>query len=164
MTRLITYRFIEQLIISSKDNNRYLNILFINLKDNNLDWHYLENIQSSNNQLKEDIKHLYYKIIKNILSFSIESNMKTLCVLNLINLNYNSMDLCFLNDFQFIQELFNPFISLTKIDTTNVDLMNMKFTTFNWFRLVVLKLCENIELEELRNMHLGNRKFHHILQ
>ncbi|CAF3684272.1 unnamed protein product, partial [Rotaria sordida] len=164
MTRLITYRFIAQLIISSKDNNRCLNILFMNLKDNNLDWHYLENIQASNNQLKEDIGHLYYKIIKNILSFSIESNMKTLCVLNLINLNYNSMDLCFLNDFQFIQELFNLFISLVKIDTTNVDLMNMKFTAFNWFRLVVLKLCENIELEELRNMHLGNRKFHHILE
>ncbi|CAF4092810.1 unnamed protein product, partial [Rotaria sordida] len=164
MTRLITYRFIAQLIISSKDNNQCLNILFMNLKDNNLDWHYLENIQASNNQLKEDIGHLYYKIIKNILSFSIESNMKTLCVLNIINLNYNSMDLCFLNDFQFIQELFNLFISLVKIDTTNVDLMNMKFTAFNWFRLVVLKLCENIELEELRNMHLGNRKFHHILE
>ncbi|CAF4919026.1 unnamed protein product, partial [Rotaria sp. Silwood1] len=164
MTRLITYRFIVQLIISNKDNNQCLNILFMNLKDNNLDWHYLENIQASNNQLKEDIGHLYYKIIKNILSISIESNMKTLCVLNLINLNYNSMDLCLLNDFQFIQELFNPFISLTKIDMTNVDLINMKFTVFNWFRLVVLKLCENIELEELRNMHLGNRKFHHILQ
>ncbi|CAF5138651.1 unnamed protein product, partial [Rotaria sp. Silwood1] len=63
MTRLITYRFIEQLIISNKDNNQCLNILFMNLKDNNLDWHYVENIQASNNQLKEDIGHLYYKII-----------------------------------------------------------------------------------------------------
>jgi hypothetical protein len=158
MTRLITYRFIEQLIISSNDNNQSLNILFMNLKDNNLDWHYLENIEASNNQLKEDIGYLYYKIIENILSFSIESNIRILSVFNLINLNYDSMDLCFLNDFQFIQTLFNRFISLTVIN------MNIKFTAFNWFRLVVLKLCENIELEELRNTYLGNRKFHHILQ
>lgn len=94
--------------------------------------------------MKEDIGHLYYKIIKNILSFSIESNF----VFNLINLNYDSMDLRFLNEFQFVEELFNP---------TN-------FPAFNWFRLIVLKLCENIQPEELRNIHLGNRKFHHVLQ
>ncbi|CAF4789941.1 unnamed protein product, partial [Rotaria sp. Silwood2] len=101
MTRLITYRFIDQLIIASKDNNRILNILFMNLKDNNLDWHYLENIQASNNQLKEDIGHLYYKIVKTLLSISMESNMQTsfrLHVFNLINLNYDSMDLCLLNN------------------------------------------------------------------
>ncbi|CAF3050511.1 unnamed protein product [Rotaria sp. Silwood2] len=167
MTRLITYRFVEQLIITSKDNNRILHILFMNLKDNNLDWHYLESIQASGNQLKEDIGYLYYKIVKYILSDSMESNMKTLLILrvfNLINLNYDSMDLCLLNKFQFIQELFNPFISWIEIDTTSVEPMNMKLLAFNWFRLIILKLCENIELEELRNMHLGNRKFHHILQ
>ncbi|CAF4618471.1 unnamed protein product, partial [Rotaria socialis] len=167
MTRLITYRFIEQVIITSQDSNRIVNILFMNLKDNNLDWHYLENIQASNNQLKEDIGHLYHKIVKNILSFSTESNMKTLLVVhvfNLINLNYDSMDLCLLNNFQFIQELFGSFISFTEIDTTSVDSTNIKLIAFNWFRLVVLKLCENIELEELRYIHLGTRKFHHTLQ
>ncbi|CAF2632885.1 unnamed protein product [Rotaria sp. Silwood2] len=167
MTRLITYRFIDQLIIASKDNNRILNILFMNLKDNNLDWHYLENIQASNNQLKEDIGYLYYKIVKTLLSISMESNTQTLFMLhvfNLINLNYDSMDLCLLNNYQFIQELFDRFISFAEIDTTSVDSMNMKLTAFNWFRLVVLKLCENIELEELRNIHIGNRKFHYNLQ
>ncbi|CAF2112743.1 unnamed protein product [Rotaria magnacalcarata] len=167
MTRLITYRFIEQVIITSQDNDRIVNILFMNLKDNNLDWHYLENIQASNNQLKEDIGHLYYKIVKRIFSFSTESSMKTSLVVrvfNLINLNYNSMDLCLLNNFQFIQELFDPFISFAEIDTASIDSTNVKLIAFNWFRLVVLKLCENIELEELRNIHIGTRKFHHILQ
>ncbi|CAF5068574.1 unnamed protein product, partial [Rotaria magnacalcarata] len=85
-------------------------------------------------------------------------------VFNLINLNYNSMDLCLLNNFQFIQELFDPFISFAEIDTASIDSTNVKLIAFNWFRLVVLKLCENIELEELRNIHIGTRKFHHILQ
>ncbi|CAF4891601.1 unnamed protein product [Rotaria sp. Silwood1] len=168
MTRLITYRFVEQLIMTSKDTNQILTILFMTLKDNNLDWHYLENIRASNNQLKEDIGKLYYKIIKHIISMSTESNMKTLFILrmfNLINLNYDSMDLCLLNHFQFIQELFNPFISVMKIgDTKSVDSMNLNFTAFDWFRLVLLQLCENIELEQLRDLHFGNRKFHHILQ
>ncbi|CAF5190737.1 unnamed protein product, partial [Rotaria magnacalcarata] len=168
MTRLITYRFIEQLIITCQDKNRIVNILFMTLKDNNLEWHYLENIQASNNQLKEDIGNLYYKIIKNILSFSMKSNMKTvftLRVFNLINLNYDSMDLCLLNNFQLIQEIFDILIKFVEIGTINdADSMTIRHTAFNWFRLVVLKLCENIDLEQLRNMDLGNRKFHHILK
>ncbi|CAF2236238.1 unnamed protein product [Rotaria magnacalcarata] len=168
MTRLITYRFIEQLIITCQDKNRIVNIFFMTLKDNNLEWHYLENIQASNNQLKEDIGNLYYKIIKNILSFSMKSNMKTvftLRVFNLINLNYDSMDLCLLNNFQLIQEIFDILIKFVEIGTINdADSMTIRHTAFNWFRLVVLKLCENIDLEQLRNMDLGNRKFHHILK
>lgn len=139
----------------------------MNLKGDHLDWHYLENIQATHNQLKEDIGHSYYEIVKNILSLSAESNMKILLmsrVFNFINLNYDSMDLCLLNNFQFVQKLFNPFISLTEIDTTSMESINTKFVAFNWFRLVILKLCQNIELEELRNSNLGNRKFHHILQ
>ena len=60
-------------------------------------------------------------------------------------------------------QLFDPFISLAEIDTANVDSLNIKLIAFNWFRLVVLKLCENIELEELRNIHLDTQKSHHIL-
>ncbi|CAF1258882.1 unnamed protein product [Rotaria sordida] len=177
ITRLITYRFIYQFIeqlINIKDNNRILNILIINLinlKDNNLDWHYLENIQASNNQLKEDIGYQYYSIIKKVLSFFNESifqsNMKTVLMFrlfNLMNLSYDSMDLCHLNHFQFIEELFTSFVSFVKRDSTAVISIDMKLTAYNWFRLIVLKLCENIELEELRNTHFGSRKFHHILQ
>ena len=52
-----------------------------------------------------------------------------------------------------------------EIDTTTcTDAMNVKHAAFSWFRLVVLKLCENIELEQLRDLDLGNRKFHHILK
>ncbi|CAF3719514.1 unnamed protein product [Rotaria sp. Silwood1] len=177
MTRWITYvfvyRFIEQ-IITIKDNNRNLNILVINLmnlKGNNFDWHYLENIQASNNQLKEDIGYRYYLIIKKILTFSneskFESNMKEVfmfCVFNLLNLSYDSMDLCHINHFQFIQELFNSFVRFAEIDSTTTISKDMKLTAFNWFRLFALKLCENIEIEELRNTHFGNRKFHHILE
>ncbi|CAF0793768.1 unnamed protein product [Rotaria sordida] len=177
MTRWITYvfiyRFIEQVIII-KDNNRILNILIMNLmnlKSNNLDWHYLENIQASNNQLKEDIGHRYYSIVKKILSFSNEStfepNMKTVfmfCLFNLLNLSYDSMDLCHFNHFQFISELFNSFVRFAQIDSTITISKDMKLTAFNWFRLFVLKLCDNIEIEELRSTHFGSRKFHHILQ
>ncbi|CAF3090352.1 unnamed protein product [Rotaria sp. Silwood2] len=177
MTRLITYKFIYQFIeqlFNIKDNNRIFNILIMNLtnlKDNNLNWHYLENIQASNNQLKEDIGYRYYTIVKKILSLLnesiFESNMKTMimfCLLNLMNLSYDSMDLCHLNHFQFIQELFNSFVSFTKINSTTIISKDMKLTAYNWFRLIVLRLCENIELEELRSTHFGSRKFHHILQ
>ncbi|CAF3035361.1 unnamed protein product [Rotaria sp. Silwood2] len=173
MTRWITYvfiyRFIEQ-IITIKDNNRILNILVItlmNVKSNNLDWHYLENIQASNNQLKEDIGHQYYSIVKKVLSFSSESNMKTVfmfCLFNMLNLSYDSMDLCHVNHFQFIEELFNSFVRFAQMDSTNTISKDMKLTAFNWFRLLVLNLCENIEIEEFRNTHFGSRKFHHILQ
>ncbi|CAF4710126.1 unnamed protein product [Rotaria sp. Silwood1] len=177
MTRLITYRFIYQFIeqlLNIKDNNRILNILIMNLpnlKDNNIDWHYLENIQASNNQLKEDIGYRYYSIINKILSLSnestFESNMKIVikfCLFNLINLSYDSMDLCHLNHFQFIPELFNSFVTFAKMDSITIISTDMKLTAYNWFRLIVLRLCENIELEELRNTHFGSRKFHHILQ
>ncbi|CAF0796987.1 unnamed protein product [Rotaria sordida] len=177
MTRWITYifiyRFIEQ-VITIKDNNRILNILVINLmnlKGNSLDWHYLENIQASNNQLKEDIGHRYFSIVKKVLSFSIEptveADMKTVftfCLFNLLNLSYDSMDLCHLNHFQFIDELFNLFVRFAQIDSTTTISKDMKLTAFNWFRLLVLKLCDNIEIEELRSNYFGSRKFHHILQ
>ncbi|CAF4898615.1 unnamed protein product [Rotaria sp. Silwood1] len=177
MTRWITYvfihRFIEQ-VTTIKDNNRMLNILvmdLMNLKGNNLDWHYLENIQASNNQLKEDIGHRYYSITKKVLSFSnestLESNIKTMlmfCLFNLLNLSYDSMDLCHLNYFQFFEELFNLFVRFAQMDSTTIISKDMKLTAFNWFRLFVLRVCENIEIEELRNTHFGSRKFHHILQ
>ncbi|CAF3929639.1 unnamed protein product [Rotaria sp. Silwood2] len=177
MTRWITYifiyRFIEQ-VTTIKDNNQILNILIMNLtnlKGNNLDWHYIENIQASNNQLKEAIGHQYYLIVKKVLSFLSESTfefqMKTVfmsCLFNLLNLSYDSMDLCHFNHFQFIQELFHSFVRFAQMDSTTVISKDMKLMAFNWFRLLVLKLCENIKIEELRSTHFGSRKFHHILQ
>ena len=153
MTRFITHRFIQQLINSNNVNHI---LLFINLRDKSIDWHYLENIKATHYQLKEDIGQIYYQIIKNIFSFPIQSNVKIFSAFYLINLNYNSMDLSFLNHFQFIEQLF-----LSSIDPTNIYI---KLTGFNWFRLVVLKLCQRIQLEKERNVNLGYRKMHSILQ
>lgn len=177
LTRLITYRFILQFIqqlIDLKENKRALNILLLslsNVKDNSLKWHYLENIQASNNQLKEEIGHQYYLIVRKVLVFSkdptLESHIKTVflsSMFNLMNLSYNSMDLCHLNDFQYIQELFDSFVSFIQTNSSVEIPKELKLTAFNWFRVLVLRLCDNIEKEGLRSTtHLGSRKFHHIL-
>ena len=162
MTRLITYRFIQQLVLSNKVNNYFL---FIYLRDKTIDWHYLQNIEATHYQFKEDIGFIYYQIIKQILTSPIESYLKISSRFYLINLNYNSMDLTFLNQFQFLEDLFQRFVSSAKpIDPTNIHLMNIKLTAFNWFRLVVFQLCETIQSEKERNVNLGYRKFHSIVQ
>ncbi|CAF3325918.1 unnamed protein product [Rotaria socialis] len=177
MTRLITYRFCSQFIeqlINVKDNKRVLNMLVMtlsNLKDNNLDWHYLEHVQASNQQLKKDIGYRYYSIVKQILSFSKESSMESntkaifiFSLFNQVNLSYDLKDLCHLNHFQYVQELFDLFVSYIHTNSTDAVSTDMKLAAFNWFRLLVLRLCENIDIEELRSKtNLGSRKSHKIL-
>ncbi|CAF4352475.1 unnamed protein product [Rotaria sp. Silwood2] len=75
MTRLITYRFIHKFIqnlLKINDQNRIVTIFYLylpHLRNSDLEWSYLENIEATNNQLKEQISNTYYSIIKTVFSF-----------------------------------------------------------------------------------------------
>lgn len=52
-----------------------LNFYLPYLRSTNLEWSYLENIPTVNNQLKEEIRKTYYCIIKMILSYLMASTI-----------------------------------------------------------------------------------------
>ncbi|CAF4626637.1 unnamed protein product [Rotaria sp. Silwood1] len=162
MTRLITYRFSEiflRKLFDVQDKNRIRTIAAIYLRylrQTNLDWLYLENIEASNSILKEEIGNSYYACIKLVLSYLLQSNNSETTILvssmfNLLNLPYQSMDICNMHCYQFAETFFTSFISLTeKFDDLTV--LKTKFIEYNWFRLFTLRLCENIQIEELNGM------------
>ena len=130
LIRLITYRFIKIFIQKILNYNQYLIIYLPYLRKMDLDWSYLDNIQASNYQLREEISENYYSITQ----YPLLDKM----IFYLLNLSYESNDLCHLYQHQLIERLFIK-SSEDKI-------------AFDWFRLFVLKLCENIEIEKLRNI------------
>lgn len=153
ITRVITYRFIRKFlqdILNRNDNNLSLMILSIclpYLKENDLEWSYLDKILATNNQLKEEISNNYYLILKLVLPVSLKTKSLLQNVFYLLNLPYGSMDLCHLYQYDFIQTFFNSFISLNQNSQCDVSL-DLQFISFNWFRLYVFKLCENIAIEK----------------
>ena len=157
MIRLMTYRFIKtfiQNVLNLRNNDQCLPILSIclpNMRNNDLEWSYFDNIPASNNQLREEISNTYYSIIKLVLPFTLQSHNFAQTVFYLLNLSYESIDICQMYHHQFIETLFISFNSLVKNPELNNISLGLKLTAFNWFRLFVLKLCENIELEELRD-------------
>ncbi|CAF4632699.1 unnamed protein product [Rotaria sp. Silwood1] len=159
MTRLITYQFIETFLrklLDIQDENRIYTILTIylpHLRQVDIHWSYLNNIEASNNILKEKIGHSYYASIKNILSYSLQStNSKrtilTVLVFNLLNISYQSVDIYHLHRYQFMETFFTSLISFVK-KSDNFAELKMKFIAYNWFQLFVLRLCENIQIEEI---------------
>ncbi|CAF2919893.1 unnamed protein product [Rotaria sp. Silwood2] len=158
MTRMITYQFVEmfiQKVFNIEDQNLSLTILSIYLpclKNTTLEWSYLENIEASTCNLKEKIRNSYYAIIKVILSYVLRlatSKTKFLWsnMFNLLNLPYELVDIDYLYRDQFVQTLFTFFVSFVEKSDYNVGLYR-KLIGYNWFRLFILKLCENIELAE----------------
>ncbi|CAF5058613.1 unnamed protein product, partial [Rotaria sp. Silwood1] len=159
--RLITYQFIHKFIqnlLEINDQNRIiiiLNLYLPHLRNSNIEWSYLENIQAINNQLKEQITSTYYSIIKTILSFILK--LKTLKpkllvqnMFNLLNLSYESIDIIYLNQNQFCETLFVSFISFTK-DSNHIISLDTKLTAYNWFRFYIFKLCEIIQLDQIKS-------------
>ncbi|CAF5153651.1 unnamed protein product, partial [Rotaria sp. Silwood1] len=159
--RLIIYQFIHKFIqnlLEINDQNRIiiiLNLYLPHLRNSNIEWSYLENIQAINNQLKEQITSTYYSIIKTILSFILK--LKTLKpkllvqnMFNLLNLSYESIDIIYLNQNQFCETLFVSFISFTK-DSNHIISLDTKLTAYNWFRFYIFKLCEIIQLDEIKS-------------
>ncbi|CAF4787472.1 unnamed protein product, partial [Rotaria sp. Silwood1] len=147
--RLITYRFIHKFIEKLFDMNNQNQILILlriylpYLRKANIEWSYLENISTTNIQLKEDIGKNYYLIIKIILSYLLQStNIDQMILIQnifyLLNLSYNLIDIYCIHNNEVLQILFNKFSS------TDLD---VKFVRYNWFRLYVFKFCENFQIE-----------------
>ena len=150
--RLITYRFIKIFIqntLNLQNNNRSLTILSIclpYLRNMDLEWSYLNNIQASHDQLKEDMSKNYYSIVKLGLPSSLQSRILVQNIFYLLNLSYESIDISHL---QFVEKLFISFVSCVQ-NPEQVISLDLKLTAFNWFRLFILKLCKTIETENLR--------------
>ncbi|CAF3581442.1 unnamed protein product [Rotaria sp. Silwood1] len=162
ITRLITYRFIYKFIqnlLEINDQNfviTILNLYLPHLRNSDLEWSYLENIQATNNHVKEQISNTYYTIIKTIFSFILQlvilkPKLLIQNIFNLLNLSYESIDIIYLNQNQFIETLFVSFISLTK-ESNHIISLDIKLTIYNWFRFYVFKLCENIELNKSKSI------------
>ncbi|CAF0824036.1 unnamed protein product, partial [Didymodactylos carnosus] len=160
MTRLITYGFIHtfiQKVLNIKDENRTMTILAVYLpylRNTDVEWSYLENIQASDDELKNEIGNSYYSIIKIVLSYllrsvAFEQKMLVRNMFNLLNLSYESIDIYHLYHYQFVEILFTSFVSFVEKPDRVISL-DIKLIGYNWFRLFVLKLCQTIEMEELR--------------
>ncbi|CAF4657328.1 unnamed protein product, partial [Rotaria sp. Silwood2] len=156
LIRLITYRFMKtflQNILNLENNNQcqiILSIYLPYLKEIDLEWSYFDNIPASNNQLKEEISNNYYSIIKLVLSICLKSKSLVQKIFYLLNLSYETIDLCHLYNYQLIETLFILFVSFVHKSEHNISL-DLKLTSFNWFRLLVFKLCENIETEKRKH-------------
>ena len=150
--RLITYQFVQtfvQQISNLKDQHQAMTLL-VNylpyLRNSGVEWSYLENIFATNIYLKEEIRKSYYSIIEIILQSTIfQSNLIKQHIFYLSNLNYESADIHHLRS----ETLFISFVE-SPDDRISLDL---KLTAFNWFRLFVFKLCENIQMDILRGIH-----------
>ena len=157
LTRLVAYRFSKtfvQNVLNLKNNDRCLTILSIYLPyliKNDLEWSYFNNILASSHQLKDEISNNYSAVIKLVLPISLESKDISQKVFYLLNLSYESTDLYHIHQHQFIETLFVSFISLIKNSEQITSSIDLKFISFNWFRLFVLKLCENIEIEKQKH-------------
>ncbi|CAF4453024.1 unnamed protein product [Rotaria sp. Silwood2] len=161
MTRLITYRFIHKFIqnlLKINDQNCIVTIFYLylpHLRNSDLEWSYLENIEATNNQLKEQISNTYYSIIKTVFSFilhliTLKPKLLVQNMFNLLNLSYKSIDIIYLNQDQFIEILFISFVSFAK-ESNHIISLDTKLTAYNWFRFYVFKLCENIELDKIKS-------------
>ncbi|CAF0748456.1 unnamed protein product [Adineta steineri] len=155
--RLITYRFIKifiQNLLQLNNNDQCLKTLSIYLpymRKSDLEWSYFNDILASNNQLRDDISKTYYSIIKLVLSFTLQSNHFVQTIFYLLNLSYESTDICHIYNHQIIEILFQSFVSLANNSNDNTTSIGLKFNAFNWFRLFLMKLCENIEIEKLHD-------------
>ncbi|CAM4831763.1 unnamed protein product [Rotaria magnacalcarata] len=158
VTRLITYRFIrtflQNVLNENNNNNQHQTIVSIYLPylvENDLEWSYLKNIPASNNQLQEEISSSYYSIIKLVLSLCFKSNSLLQKLFYLLNLPYETIDLRQLYQYEFVQTLFKSFVSFNQTSERETSL-DLKFISFNWFRLYIFKLCGNVEIERQKDI------------
>jgi hypothetical protein len=160
LTRLITYRFIStfiQKILPVREQvMTMVSICLPYLRGIHLEWTYLENIQTANDDLKEEIGHSYYSIMKTILSLQSESTLSIKTLFHLLNFSYKQSDIHRLYDHQFVEILFKTFVSFVEKPTDTVSLY-IKFLGYNWFRLYLLKLSENIQIEKEQGEFIFNK-------
>ncbi|CAM4793210.1 unnamed protein product [Rotaria magnacalcarata] len=155
MTRLITYRFIhvfieKALAIEEKQRTLMIPTVYLPyLRKSNIDWSYLEDIEVINDELKKEIGNNYYSIIKTVLSFLLQSKLFERNLFYLLNLSYKSVDIHLLYHHELIEATFKTYVSFIEEEKDRFDSSHMKLIGYNWFRLYVLKLCQNIQQDEL---------------
>ncbi|CAF5068040.1 unnamed protein product, partial [Rotaria sp. Silwood1] len=165
--RLIIYQFIYKFIekiFNLKDKNQiliFLRIYLPYLKKLNIEWSYLENISTTNIQLKENITKNYYLIIKKIFSYLLQlTNIDQIILIQnmfyLLNFSYELIDIYYLYNNKFFEILNNTFLN------SNIDI---KFICYNWFRLFILKFCENFQQQESNSIlnEIQELIFHNII-
>lgn len=144
LIRLITYKFSYKFIekILNTGNLMYLRIYLFYLRKNSIDWSYLENISSTNIQLKEDISKTYYDIIKQTFSH-IDRTLLIQNVFYLLNLSYGLTDIYNIYNDKFLESLYNTYMNST---------IDIKSIIYNWFRLYIINFCENSQLESMSTL------------
>ena len=113
-TRLITYQFISTFIEKIlQTKNREQTLIMLSLCLPYLKSTDLENIQTANDDLKEEIGNSYYSIIKTILTYILnsESTLSIRTVFHLFNFSYQQTDIYRLYQNQFVEILFERFVS-----------------------------------------------------
>ncbi|UJR20292.1 hypothetical protein I4U23_023423 [Adineta vaga] len=150
ITRLITYRFAQRFVekLCNLNDEQSVRLILFHylpyLRNSEVEWSYLENIYAANNQLQDEIRMNYYLIIKTILQSTIFQSIHIQQhVFYLSNINYKSVDMDHLLPEKFFKSE----------DFEKNAVLDLKLTTFNWFRLFAFKLCENIQLELFRGIN-----------
>jgi hypothetical protein len=150
MSRLMAYRFIQtflQKLLNNDDHNhQILTIILPHFRNLSLDWSYLENIEATSHDLKENIRRNYYLIIKTVLSKTSESNLFIRNIFNLLNISYESRDIYYIHHYHIVETIYTSFASCHE----NISL-DLKLIGYNWFRSFVLQLCENNNNSSLRH-------------
>lgn len=156
LSRLFAYEF-----IGNVDND---NLFLIQLINSRLEWSYLENISTANNELKDNIRKCFYSIIKKVL---LSSKIELKIVLNFVNINYELDDFIYLYNYKIIEILLKTFVSFIENNEENISL-EFKFISFNWFKLFTFKLSENIHqnqiLQKLNDFIFKDFIFNHLKQ
>lgn len=157
LLRLITYRFVQkflQNVLNLNDNNlsqKILSIYLPYLRKADLDWSYFEHISGANYQVKDEISNNYYSIIKLVLSSCLTSKNLIESIFYLLNISFESIGLCQIYQHQFVETLFKSFVCYTQKSKSNNLSLDLKLIASTWFRLFIVKLCENIQIEKQKD-------------
>ncbi|UJR06751.1 hypothetical protein I4U23_011038 [Adineta vaga] len=152
MFRWITYRFIHtflQKCIQIEQNEQMLTFLTIflsNIRSIDVQWSYLENISTVNNQWKEEIGKVYHSIIHVLLLLNLSQNSIKLGILvfYLLNLSYTADDIQYLRKYEVPQRLFPLFLTSHNQSIS----YEMKCLAYHWFRLYILHLWKYSDNDE----------------
>ncbi|CAF0943984.1 unnamed protein product [Adineta ricciae] len=157
LLRLITYRFIDmflQKVLNRGDNDRSRATLLICLpymRSSSLEWSYIANIFVANTRLKDEISRTYHSIIRFALTFIFQFDSLILNILYLLSFSYEPTDIYHLSNHGIVESFFHCFVSCVDYPNKKTSL-TLQFTTFNWFRMFVLNLCENVDMEKSREI------------
>ena len=139
LVRLMTYQFMKIFIEKLEKKDENLKIFLPYLKRSDLDWSYFDNINTTNQQIKNQLSATYYSITKSIIPFATQSICIAQHLFSLLNLSYQSLDILYLTQNQILKDLF-------QYTNSNDRKQSM---IFDWFQFYTLKLCEYVESDKI---------------